>query len=132
MYVRSDSQSSGVSFFVDLTGQHNGSHNNSNWLVHSTSREEADHDLNELSEDMRVKSSLLLEQNIEQTKAFFKKLKDYVDFLATPSYSKDELRQKRRMAESISRVMFEEEQKLKKGQGQWRLNFPPTFSALKT
>lgn len=80
------------------------------------SREEADHDLDELSEDMRVKSRLLLAQNLEQTKAFFGKLKNYVDFLSMPSYSKDELRQKRKMAENISRLMFEEEQKLKKGQ----------------
>lgn len=80
------------------------------------SREEADHDLDELSEDMRIKSSLLLAQNLEQTKAFFSKLKTYVDFLSNPSYSKDELRQKRKMAEKISRLMFEEEQKLKKGQ----------------
>lgn len=85
-------------------------------MVHSMSREEADHDLDELSEDMRVKSRLLLAQNLEQTKAFFGKLKNYVDFLSMPSYSKDELRQKRKMAENISRLMFEEEQKLKKGQ----------------
>lgn len=80
------------------------------------SREEADHDLDELSEDMRVKSRLLLAQNLEQTKAFFGKLKNYVDFLSMPSYSKDELRQKRKMAENISMLMFDEEQKLKKGQ----------------
>ena len=73
-------------------------------------------DVDELSEDMRVKSRMLLAKNLEQTKAFYKKLKGYVDFLGTPSYSKDELRQKRRLAENISRLMFEEEQKLKKGQ----------------
>jgi len=110
MYVRSDSQSSGVSFFVDFSDK------DSKKMVHSMSREEADHDLEGLSEDMRLKSSLLLAQNLEQTKAFFKKLKGYVDFLSLPSYSKDELRQKRKMAENISRLMFEEEQKLKKGQ----------------
>ena len=109
MYVRSDSQSSGVSFFVDIS-DHKGK------LVHSMSREEADHDLDELSEDMRIKSSLLLAQNLEQTKAFFGKLKNYVDFLSMPNYSKDELRQKRKMAENISKIMFEEEQKLKRGQ----------------
>ena len=111
MYVRSDSQSSGVSFFVDFSDKE------TKKMVHSMSREEPpDHDLDELSEDMRLKSSLLLAQNLEQTKAFFKKLKGYVDFLSLPSYSKDELRQKRKMAENISRLMFEEEQKLKKGQ----------------
>jgi hypothetical protein len=112
MYVRSDSQSSCVSFFVDISDVNK----NRNRLVHSMSREEANHDLDELSEDMRIKSSILLAQNLDQTKTFFKKLKDYVDFLATPSYSKDELRQKRRMGEDISRLMFEEEQKLKNGQ----------------
>ena len=75
-----------------------------------------DPDVDELSEDMRVKSRMLLAKNLDQTKAFYKKLKGYVDFLGTPSYSKDELRQKRRLAENISRLMFEEEQKLKKGQ----------------
>ena len=34
----------------------------------------------------------------------------------TGLYSKEELRQKRKMAINISRLMFEEEQKLKKGQ----------------
>ena len=38
-------------------------------MVHSISREEADPDLDVLSEDMRVKSSMLLAQNLEQTKA---------------------------------------------------------------
>ena len=113
MYVRSDSQSSGVSFFVDLGESSKAG--SSNRLVHSMSREEADPDLDELSEDMRVKSRLLLAQNLEQTKAFFKKLKGYVDFLATPSYRKEELRQKRRLAENISKLMFQEEHKLKKG-----------------
>ena len=117
MYVRSDSQSSGVSFFVDFSDKDKEtSSTTSKKMIHSMSREEADHDLDELSEDMRLKSSLLLAQNLEQTKAFFKKLKGYVDFLSLPSYSKDELRQKRKMAENISRLMFEEEQKLKKGQ----------------
>ena len=55
-------------------------------ITHSFSREEADQDLDELSEDMRVKSSLLLAQNLEQTKAFFGKLKNYVDFLSMPNY----------------------------------------------
>ena len=121
MYVRSDSQSSGVSFFVDFSDKEKEAAaaeklSSSKKMVHSMSREEADHALDELSEDMRLKSSLLLAQNLEQTKAFFKKLKGYVDFLSLPSYSKDELRQKRKMAENISRLMFEEEQKLKKGQ----------------
>ena len=38
-------------------------------MVHSISREEADPDLDLLSEDMRVKSSMLLAENLEQTKA---------------------------------------------------------------
>ena len=136
MYVRSDSQSSGVSFYVDL--REATPKPNRSGLIHSMSREEADPgkntkrnywnfnkvfflqiynpDVDELSEDMRVKSRMLLAKNLEQTKAFYKKLKGYVDFLGTPSYSKDELRQKRRLAENISRLMFEEEQKLKKGQ----------------
>ncbi len=120
MYVRSDSQSSGVSFFVDISdepGSSTGNNATKNKIIHSMSREEADPDLDELSEDMRVKSRLLLAQNLEQTKAFFAKLKTYCDFVSLPSYSKDELRQKRKMAENISRLMFEEEQKLKKGQG---------------
>jgi len=121
MYVRSDSQSSGVSFFVDISETNTPTHNpkdpnSRKQITHSFSREEADQDLDELSEDMRVKSSLLLAQNLEQTKAFFGKLKNYVDFLSMPNYSKEELRQKRKMAINISRLMFEEEQKLKKGQ----------------
>ena len=76
MYVRSDSQSSGVSFFVDISENNPITSNNTNTkkqMVHSISREEADPDLDELSEDMRVKSSLLLAQNLEQTKAQFDK-----------------------------------------------------------
>ncbi len=94
MYVRSDSQSSGVSFFVDFNGITNGNSasGNKNKMIHSMSREEAAGDLDELSEDMRVRSRQLLARNLDQTKTFFKKLKSYVDFLASPSYSKDELR----------------------------------------
>ena len=114
MYVRTDSQSSGVSFYVDF--REATPKPGSSKLIHSMSREEHDPDVDELSEDMRVKSRMMLAKNLEQTKAFYKKLKGYVDFLGTPSYSKDELRQKRRLAENISRLMFEEEQKLKKGQ----------------
>ena len=114
MYVRTDSQSSGVSFYVDF--REATPKPGSSKLIHSMSREEHDQDVDELSEDMRVKSRMMLAKNLEQTKAFYKKLKGYVDFLGTPSYSKDELRQKRRLAENISRLMFEEEQKLKKGQ----------------
>ncbi len=89
MYVRSDSQSSGISFFVDINPTSNGGGSR---MIHSMSREEAAGDLGELSEDMRAKSRLLLAKNLDQTKTFFKKLKSYVDFLASPSYSKDELR----------------------------------------
>lgn len=44
-----------------------------------------------------------MEKSLQKTQAFFGKLKDYIDYLGKPSYSKEELRKKRQMAENITR-----------------------------
>ena len=115
MYVVGSSDTgsdpNGVSFFVDLGGS--GGKNGK--MVKSMSREEPNADLNEISDQMSEKTKQLLSKNLEQTKTFFKKLKGYIDFLQAPSYSKEELKQKRLLAESITTLMFEEERRL--GQG---------------
>ena len=54
---------------------------------------------------------LLTRPDLDKTKKFFNKLKGCIDFLQAPSYSKDELRLKRSLAENITLLMFEEEQR---------------------
>ena len=44
-----------------------------------------------------------MEKSIESTQVFFTKLKEYIDYLGKPSYSPDELKQKKYMAENITR-----------------------------
>ena len=81
-------------------------------MVKSMSREEpACQELNSMSDEMQEKSRLLMAKNLDQTKKFFNKLKGCIDFLQAPSYSKDELRLKRSLAENITLLMFEEEQR---------------------
>lgn len=71
--------------------------------------------LDEMSVDMRTKSKQLLAKNLQQTQAFFDKLKAFIDFLSLPNYSKEEVRHKRALADRITRLMFEEEQRLRRG-----------------
>ena len=73
-------------------------------------------------------------RNLQQSQAFFDKLKAFIDFLSLPNYSKEEVckkaeaqagagtpsphtqvRQKRALADKITRLMFEEEQRLRRG-----------------
>ena len=46
-----------------------------------------------------------MEKSLESTQVFFNKLKEYIDYLGKPSYSKDELRQKKFMAANITRYI---------------------------
>ena len=100
-----------TSFFVDLSD----SKSNSNGNVRSTSRIEKSSELNEMSSDISNKSKELLAKNLEQSQTFFTKLKAFIDFLNMPNYSKEEVRQKKVLADKITRVMFEEEQRLRRG-----------------
>jgi hypothetical protein len=68
-----------------------------------------------MSIDMRTKSKQLLARNLQQTQVFFDKLKAFIEFLNLPNYSKEEVRQKRALADRITRLMFEEEQRLRRG-----------------
>ena len=77
--------------------------------------EESADQLARLSTDMRARSTSLLTRNIRHSKTFFSKLKAFIDFLNTPNYSKEEVRQKRQLADRITRVMLEEEQRLRRG-----------------
>ena len=91
--------------------------------------------LSSMSLDMRTKSKQLLARNLAQSQAFFDRLKAFIDFLSLPNYSKEEVglllllllllilvpllllqvRQKRGLADKITRLMFEEEQRLRRG-----------------
>ena len=44
-----------------------------------------------------------MERSIERTQVFFNKLKEYIDYLGKPSYSKEELKKKKYLAENITR-----------------------------
>ena len=44
-----------------------------------------------------------MERSIERTQVFFNKLKEYIDYLGKPSYSKEELKKKKFLAENITR-----------------------------
>ena len=68
-----------------------------------------------MSSDISNKSKELLAKNLEQSQTFFTKLKAFIDFLNMPNYSKEEVRQKKVLADKITRVMFEEEQRLRRG-----------------
>lgn len=45
-----------------------------------------------------------MEKSLKRTQVFFGKLKDYIDYLGKPSFSKEELRKKRQMADNITRL----------------------------
>ena len=102
--ARTRTGSCSTSFFVDISSD-----------VRSTSRLEHCAALSEMSLDMRTKSRHLLARNLNQTQVFFDKLKAFIDFLNQPNYSKEEVRQKRLLADRITRLMFEEEQRLRRG-----------------
>ena len=65
--------------------------------------------------NIKTKSKQLLARNLQQSQMFFTKLKAFIDFLNMPNYSKEEVRQKKILADKITRVMFEEEQRLRRG-----------------
>ena len=105
--ARTRAGSCSTTFFVDLKEE--GVH------VRSTSRLENSEQLSQISDDISSKSKELLARNLQQSQLFFTKLKAFIDFLNLPNYSKAEVRHKKVLADRITRVMFEEEQRLRKG-----------------
>ena len=105
--ARTRAGSCSTAFFVDLSEGGSG--------VRSTSRLESSAQLTEMSSDISHKSQELLAKNLQQSQVFFTKLKAFIDFLNMPNYSKEEVRQKKVLADKITRVMFEEEQRLRRG-----------------
>ena len=105
--TRTRAGSCSTSFFVDIGDSKPNQ-------VRSTSRIENSSQLNEMSSDISHKSKELLAKNLHQSQAFFTKLKAFIDFLNKPNYSKEEVRQKKVLADKITRVMFEEEQRLRR------------------
>ena len=103
--------------------------------MRSTSRQETSDQLQEMSSDISIKSKEIFAKNIQQSQSFFTKLKAFIDFLNMPNYSKEEVRHKKVLADKITRysvvilhtcyiinnvmlfvrVMFEEEQRLRRG-----------------
>ena len=69
----------------------------------------------EMSTDFKTKSEQIITQNIKLSEQIFTKLKAFKDILNMPNYLNEEVRQKKILAEKIIRVMFEEEQRLRKG-----------------
>ena len=104
---RTRAGSCSTSFFVDLKED--------GGTVRSTSRLENSDQLSQISEDISTKSKELLARNLQQSQQFFSKLKAFIDFLNLPNYSKAEVRHKKVLADKITRLMFEEEQRLRKG-----------------
>ena len=105
--ARTRAGSCSTSFFVELKEE--------GCQVRSTSRLEGSGQLSQISDDISNKSKLLLETNLQQSQLFFTKLKAFIDFLNLPNYSKAEVRHKKVLADKITRVMFEEEQRLRRG-----------------
>ena len=54
-------------------------------------------------------------RNIKQSKLFFSKVKSCLYCLSMPHSSKEEMRQKKIVADKLTRLMFEEEQRLRRG-----------------
>ena len=106
---RTRAGSCSTSFFVDM------SEDKKMNRVRSISRLENSDQLNDLSNDISNKSKQLLAKNVEESQKFFTKLKAFIDFLNKPNYSKEEVRHKKVLADKITRVMFEEEQRLRRG-----------------
>ena len=101
---RTRTGSCNTSFFVDLKES-----------TRSTSRLEHSTQLTQMSTDIKTKSKQLLARNLQQSQIFFTKLKAFIDFLNMPNYSKEEVKQKKILADKITRLMFEEEQRLRRG-----------------
>ena len=104
---RTRADSCSTSFFVHLEEEGGN--------VRSTSRLENCEQLAQISDDISNKSKQLLAKNLQQSQVFFTKLKAFIDFLNLPNYSKAEVRHKKVLADKITRVMFEEEQRLRRG-----------------
>ena len=73
------------------------------------------HSLDLLSLELREKSKDLCVKNISQTKHFFKKLKNYIEYLSTPSLTPEDSRVKQELAERIMSLLVNEETRLGAG-----------------
>ena len=110
--ARTRAGSCSTAFFVELKEEEAGG---GGGLVRSTSRLENSQQLSQISADISSKSKIILDKNLQQSQVFFTKLKAFIDFLNLPNYSKAEVRHKKVLADKITRVMFEEEQRLRRG-----------------
>lgn len=68
--------------------------------------------LDQMARNLKGKSRELYAANINMTKHFYKKLRRYLDFLATPSNTVAECRIKQQLAVKISRMLSSEESRL--------------------
>jgi len=68
--------------------------------------------LDVLSSELREKSKDLMAKNISQTKHFFKKLKDYIEYLSTPSLTIEDSKVKQELADRIMCLLTNEESRL--------------------
>ena len=68
--------------------------------------------LDVLSSELREKSKDLMAKNISQTKHFFKKLKDYIEYLSTPSLTIEDSKVKQELADRIMSLLSNEESRL--------------------
>lgn len=71
-----------------------------------------DQGLDQLAKDLKGKSKELYAKNVSMTKHFYKKLRRYLDFLATPSNSVAECRIKQQLAVKISKMLSSEQARL--------------------
>lgn len=103
MYARSDSRTSqgSVSFFVDLSTPE----------ISSKGRERRDPNLDSKS---RAKPQRNPITGIKVSQ-FFQKIKEYLDFLEEPCYSKEEVRRKKELAEKLGQILWDGESKVAKG-----------------
>ena len=130
MYVRSESRESqsSVSFFVDMSSQASTSTATatnalkSNPLLPNTPRFSriANGGSKSTSKSLPIKATdPVVEQGHraqDQINEFFKKTKEYLDFMASPSHNKTEVRQKKKMGETLRRLLSKEEERLRKGE----------------
>ena len=79
-----------------------------------------DQELDQIAKDLKGKSKELYAVNISMTKHFYKKLRRYLDFLATPSNSVAECRIKQQLAVKISKMLATEESRLEQSSDQSR------------
>ena len=69
--------------------------------------------LGQVSAELKEKSKELLTANLLQTKHFFKKLKNYIDFLSTPSLTVEDCQVKQELATRITALLSTEETRLR-------------------